>query len=321
MLQDDAVLFSGSSYPKLAKEIALAAGIPYGSVQCERFPDGEISLELRESVRGKSVFVVQSVAIHPNEYWMELLILVDALRRASAKSIIAVMPYFGYSRQDRKDKPRVPITAKLVANLLTQAGVDRVVTMDLHTEQLQGFFDIPVDHLYARPLMVEAVKKGGFKNGIVVAPDIGSVKIARSYAEELGTDFAIVDKHRQSAFEVEVLNLIGDVQGKDVLLADDICSTAGTLESAAKACHEKGANKVYAAITHGLFVGDALEKINASPIEILYCADTIPLQESQAKCKKLQAVSCAGLFGRAVQYTLSNKSIASLFDNTAAHSE
>lgn len=318
MRREDAVLFSGSSYPSLAKEIANSAGIHYGSLLCERFPDGEISLELKESVRGKSVYVVQSVAIHPNEYWMELLILVDALKRASAKSIVAVIPYFGYSRQDRKDKPRVPITAKLVANLLTQAGVDRLITMDLHAEQLQGFFDIPVDHLYARPLMVEAIKKKGFKNGIVVAPDIGSVKIARSYAEELGTDFAIVDKHRKSASEVEVLNLIGDVNGKDVLLADDICSTAGTLASAAKACHEKGANRVIAAVTHGLFVEDALDKIDKSPIEILYCADTIPLQESQAKCKKLQAVSCAGLFGLALQCTLSNKSIASLFEHQAA---
>lgn len=318
MRREDAVLFSGSSYPSLAKEIARSSGIHYGSVLCERFPDGEISLELRESVRGKNVYVVQSVAIHPNEYWMELLILVDALRRASAKSIVAVIPYFGYSRQDRKDKPRVPITAKLVANLLTQAGVDRLITMDLHAEQLQGFFDIPVDHLYARPLMVQAIKKKGFTNGIVVAPDIGSVKIARSYAEELGTDFAIVDKHRKSASEVEVLNLIGDVNGKDVLLADDICSTAGTLASAAKACHEKGANRVIAAVTHGLFVEDALDKIDNSPIEILYCADTIPLQESQAKCKKLQAVSCAGLFGLALQCTLSNKSIASLFEHPAA---
>ena len=175
MLQEDAVLFSGSSYPKLAKEIALAAGIPYGSVQCERFPDGEISLELRESVRGKSVFVVQSVAIHPNEYWMELLILVDALRRASAKSIIAVMPYFGYSRQDRKDKPRVPITAKLVANLLTQAGVDRVVTMDLHTEQLQGFFDIPVDHLRSEAIYMPFLAEQDMSNTIFASPDVGGV--------------------------------------------------------------------------------------------------------------------------------------------------
>lgn len=318
MLYEDAILFSGSSYPALAKEIALSAGIPFGSLMCGRFPDGEISVELKESVRGKNVFVVQSVAIRPNEYWMELLIIVDALRRASAKSITAVIPYFGYSRQDRKDKPRVPITAKLVANLLTQAGVNRLITMDLHAEQLQGFFDIPVDHLYAKPLMVEALKKRGFKNGVIVAPDIGSVKIARSFAEELGTDFAVVDKHRQSASLVEALNLIGDVSGKDVLLADDICSTAGTLTSAAKACHEKGANSVSAAITHGLFVGNALERINASPIEYLYCADTIPLQESQAKCKKLQAVSCAGLFGRALQYLLSNKSIASLFESSAA---
>ncbi len=313
MNHESAVLFAGSSHPELAKEIAIHAGIRQGEMVTERFPDGEIYVELLESVRGKCVYIVQSVAVHPNEYWMELLILVDALRRASAKSIVAVMPYFGYCRQDRKDKPRVPITAKLVANLLTQAGVDRLMTMDLHAEQVQGFFDIPVDHLYSRPLFVESVRKIGFKNGIVVAPDVGSVKIARAYAEELGVDFAIVDKHRLSATQVEVHNLIGDVQGKDVLLADDLCSTGGTLVSAAEACHKKGANRIFGAVTHGLFAGDAVEKIEASPIEFLLTSDTIPLQDKFLSWNKLKIVSCAPLFGRAIQYTLSNKSIASLF--------
>lgn len=320
MNQESAVLFSGTSDPQMAEQISRFSGIPMGKLACEKFPDGEISMELLESVRGKQVYVVQSVAMQPNEYWMELLILVDALRRASAKSIIAVMPYFGYCRQDRKDKPRVPITAKLVANLLTQAGVTRLMTMDLHAEQVQGFFDIPVDHLYARPLIVEAVKREGFKNGIVVAPDIGSVKIARAYADELGVDFAVVDKHRISSSQVEVQNLIGDVKGKDVLLADDICSTGGTIASAAKACHEKGANRIFAAVTHGLFVGEAVKQIDESPIEIFFVADTIPLRDSLMGWKKLRSVSCAGLFGQALQYTLSNKSIASLFETPIARS-
>lgn len=318
MNQESAVLFSGTSDPRLAGEISRFSGIPLGQLSCERFPDGEISLELLESVRGKHVYLFQSVAIRPNEYWMELLILADALRRASAKSIIAVMPYFGYCRQDRKDKPRVPITAKLMANLLTQAGVTRLVTMDLHAEQVQGFFDIPVDHLYGRSLLIEAVKKEGFKNGIVVAPDIGSVKIARAYAEDLGVDFAVIDKHRISSSQVEVQNLIGDVKGKDVLLADDICSTGGTIVSAAKACHEKGANRIFAAVTHGLFVGDAVRKIDESPIEIFFAADTIPLRAALMGWNKLRPVSCAELIGRALQYTLSNKSIASLFDTPVA---
>lgn len=312
-----ALLFSGSSNPELAKAIAHSADIPEGRMRIGKFPDGEISLEILDSVRGKQVFVVQSVALQPNEFLMEFLIIVDALRRASAQSVIAVIPYFGYCRQDRKDKPRVPITAKLIANLQAEAGVNRLMTMDLHAEQVQGFFDIPVDHLYARPLLVEAVKRDGFENGVVVAPDIGSVKIARAFANDLAVandltvDFVIVDKHRLSATQVEAAHLIGDVKGKDVLLADDMCTTGATLWSAAKACHEKGAKRIRAAVTHGLFVGRAAELLAETPIERIYVTDTVPFNAEIRKLKSLCPISSASLFGQAVKCTLSNESIAS----------
>lgn len=311
----ESLLFSGRSYPELAEKISVSSGIPLGKMTLSTFPDGETSLEVLESVRGKNVFILQSIAGKPNEYLMELLIAADALRRASAKEIIAVIPYFGYCRQDRKDKPRVPITAKLVANLLGEAGITRLVVMDLHAEQVQGFFDIPVDHLHARPLLAHQVVKDGFKSGVIVAPDIGSVKIARGFAEEIGVDFAIVDKHRVNAAEVEVLNLIGDVKDKDVLLADDICSTGSTLVSAAKACREKGARRILAAVSHGLFVKGSLELIEKSPIDVLYVADTIRLSEEAKRLKAIRQVPVAGLFGQALTYTLSNKSIASLMNS------
>lgn len=317
--QPDFLLFSGTSYPSLAKEVASSLKVPLGQVHIDRFPDGEISLQILENVRGRDVFVLQTIAIDPNNLLLELLIMIDALKRASAKSVAVVIPYFGYARQDRKDKPRVPITAKLVANLLVNAGATRVMTMDLHAEQLQGFFDIPVDNLYARPLMVEALKQLNLKDWLVVAPDIGSVKLARAYAAQMEVDFAIVDKHRRSPEEVEVVAVIGDVKGKDVLLADDLCSTASTLVSAAKACREKGAQRIFAAITHGLFVGDALAKLEQSPIEAIYVADTIPSTEDIRELKKLRRVSVAGLFGQAIRYIISNESISSLFEITGKH--
>lgn len=313
-MNGNAVLFSGKSHPKLAQAIAESSGIPIGNMNSINFPDGETFLEIKESVRGKSVFVVQAIAQRPNEYLMELLIAADALKRASAKEIIAVIPYFGYCRQDRKDRSRVPITAKLVANLLAEAGITRVVVMDLHAEQIQGFFDIPVDHLSARILLAKAVKKEGFDPKVIVAPDIGSVKIARAFAEGLGVDFAVVNKHRLSASQVEVHGLIGDVKGKDVLLADDMCSTASTLVSAAKACHEKGANRIIAAVTHGLFIEPAVEAIANSPIDVIFVGDTIELNEQAKQLKTLRSVPVAGFFGQAINCTLSNKSIQSLFD-------
>lgn len=332
----EALLFSGSSHPLLAQEIADNLGIELGKVNICRFPDQEISIQIMENVRGRHAFVVQSVALDPNNYLIELLILVDALKRASAASITAVIPYFGYCRQDRKDKERVPITAKLVANLLTNAGVTHVLTMDLHAGQMQGFFDIPVDNLHAMPhlahafkdLISEAMLSSG-QNGrtgqpgqpgpeldlnkfVVVAPDIGSIKLTHVYANWLGVDFSVVDKHRVSATKVEVATVIGEVKGKNVLLADDMCSTAGTLVSAAKACREKGAERVFAAITHGIFVGDSVEKIERSPIEALFMSNTIPYTERLAKSSKIRTVSVADLFARAIHCIISQESISSL---------
>ncbi len=309
------LLFSGSSHPVLAQQVADHLGIALSQVELERFPDGEIGVQILENVRGRDVFVVQSVALDPNNHLMELLIIIDALRRASARSIVAVLSYYGYCRQDRKDKPRVPITAKLVANLLVNAGATRVLTMDLHAGQLQGFFDIPVDNLFARPILAEAFKQSGTSNFVVVAPDIGSVKLARSYASHLKADFAVVDKHRINSTQVEVVTLIGDVKGKDVLLADDMCSTAGTLVSAAKACREKGgANRILAAVTHGLFVEDSVEKIEQSPIETLLMSNTIPYTDRLAGSTKIRTVSIASLFGQAISCIVSQESISSLFE-------
>lgn len=308
------LLFAGSSHPVLAKQVAENLGVSLGALEIERFPDGEIFVQILESVRGQDVFVLQTIALEPNNYLMELLIIVDALKRASAKSIAAVIPYFGYSRQDRKDKPRVPITAKLVANMLVDAGVTRVLTMDLHAGQIQGFFDIPVDNLYGRPCLAEAFKGCASGELVVAAPDIGSVKLARSYANHLNAGLAIVDKQRYSAFEVEAVTVIGDVKGKYVLLADDMCSTAGTLVSAAKACQEKGAIKIYAAVTHGLCVGEALEKIEASPIEALFMSNTIPDGGRFANSAKIKTISVANLFGQAIHCILSRESISSLYE-------
>lgn len=309
-----AILFSGTSHQALAKEVAANLGWELGQVKLGRFPDGEISLEIMESVRGRDVIVLQTTALDPDHYLMELLVMIDALKRASAKSIMAIIPYFGYCRQDRKDKPRVPITAKLVANLLETAGATRVLTIDLHAGQLQGFFDIPVDNLHGRQPLAEAFRKQHPEECIVVAPDVGSIKIARAYARNLGTDFAIVDKHRVSPTEIGVVRLIGDVKGKDVLLADDMCTTAGTLLSAAKACQEKGAKRIFAVITHGLFVSDSLEKIEKSPIEALYISNTIAFSDELKRSKKIKSVSIAPLLAKAIQCVLTHESIASLYE-------
>lgn len=312
----DYVLFSGTSHPELAQWIAEELGIKLGGIKLERFPDGELSAQVLESVRGKETFVIQSVVLEPDRYLMELLIVIDALRRASAKSIVAVIPYFGYARQDRKDKPRVPITAKLVADLLSKAGATRVLTMDLHAGQLQGFFDVPVDNLYARPDLVSAVRDLNISDVVVVAPDTGSAKLARAYAGMMGVDFAIADKHRKSAEEVDRTTIIGDVQGKNVLLADDMCSTGGTLVSAAYACQEKGANRILAVVTHGLFVGESVKLIMESPIEVVLMSNTIPITERLDGFTKLKQVSVADLFAYAIRCIIYGESISSLYPET-----
>ena len=308
------LLFSGSSNPALAKEIAEYLSIQLSPVELKTFPDGEISVQILESVRGRDVFVVQSIARRPNHYLMELLLLIDALKRASARSVVAVITYYGYCRQDRKDKPRVPITAKLVANLIVCAGATRVLTMDLHAGQLQGFFDIPVDNLHAQPTLEKAFKKLYTGQVVVTAPDIGSIKLAKIYANDLKCDFAVIDKHRVSPEQVAVVNVIGDVQGKDVLLADDMCSTAETLLSAAKACQGKGARKIYAAVAHGIFSDGAIEKIDQSPIEALFVTNTIPPNEAVTRSGKIRVVSVAPLFGQAIRCIVSQESIATLDD-------
>lgn len=312
----EALLFSGTSHPVLAKEIADSLGIELGRISIGRFPDGEISVQLLESVRGRDTFILQSVALNPDTYLMELLIIIDALKRASARSIAAVIPYYGYCRQDRKDKPRVPITAKLVANLLEHAGATRVLTMDLHAGQIQGFFDIPVDNLSGKSVLAKALEKLCPSNLVIVAPDIGSIKRARAYAKHFGCELAVIDKSRISATTVNVLHIIGDVQGKDVLLADDMCSTGGTLVSAAKACREKGAKRIFAAVTHGLLIGGAVDEINKSPIEALLISNTIP-HVDRTMSEKIHIVSVASLFSQAISCIISRDSITSLYDDKA----
>ena len=303
------MLFSGTSHPQLAEEIAKSLGIGLGEVLIEKFPDGEIGVQILENVRGRDVFVVQSIAKKPNLYLMELLILIDALKRASARRIVTVISYYGYARQDRKDKGRVPITAKLVADLLEKAGVARVVTMDLHSEQIQGFFDIPVDNLYARPILVEALKNCSIEKPVVVTPDIGSIKLARITASDMGADFAIVDKKRLNSTEVEMQALIGDVQGRDVILVDDICSTGSTLRNASLACRKAGAKRIFAAVTHGIFDGGPPK---GSEIDRLFVTNTVPLLDEIDR-SQVEIVSVAELFGKAIKFIIENESVSSLF--------
>jgi len=307
------LLFAGTSHPSFAEELCKYLNIPLGHVLFQPFPDGEIYMQIEENVRGRDVFVVQSIALHPNYYLMELLIMIDALKRASAKSIVAVIPYFRYARQDRKDKPRVPITAKLIADLLATAGATRVLTMDLHAGQIQGFFDIPVDNLYARPVLAEAVKKEGFPDPVIMAPDLGAIKIARAYATHLKGEFAVIDKRRESSEKVTAVAIIGDVKGRKVLLVDDLCSTGGTLVSAAEACKKEGAEQIYAAFSHGLLVGDALKRLVNSPIEKIFMSNSVPLHVEKVP-EKLQVISVAHLFGEAIRRIISADSISSIFN-------
>lgn len=295
------MLFAGTSHRELAEQIAENLEVELGKTLIETFPDGEIGISILESVRGKDVFVVQSMAPHPNSYLMELLIFVDALKRSSARSIIAVIPYFGYARQDRRGMEREPITAKLVADLLQRSGVTRILTMDLHTEQIQGFFDIPVDNLYARPVLVEAVRK--LRPNQVVTPDVGSIKLACAFAEKLNIDFAVIDKRRVNANEVESA-LVGDVYQKRVLLVDDMCSTGGTLKKAALVCKRAGASAVFAAVTHGLFIGN----FENSGIEKIIMSNTVPTPNCN-----VEVVSVAPLFAEAIRSIVDAKSISSLF--------
>jgi len=306
------ILFSGRSHPSFAKEVANFLHVELGKVTIQDFPDGEIGVRINENVRGRDVFVLQSLARQPNFYLMELLIMVDALKRAFAKTVVVVLPYFCYARQDRKDKGREPITAKLVADLLERVGVACVMTMDLHTEQIQGFFDIPVDNLYARPALIQAIKGYGITDCVVVTPDIGSVKLAREFSAELGVDMAIINKRRLDAEQVEANALIGDVEGKDVLFVDDIYSTGGTMKKGAKVCKALGARRVFGAVTHGLMIGDS--EVD-SLIEKLFITNTLPPRHEKFH-SSVEVVTVAPLFGRAIQSFVQGGSVSSLFKPT-----
>lgn len=303
-------IFSGSANLEFAKQISKYLSLPLSNAGVKRFSDGEISVQIDESVRGKDVFIIQSTCAPANDNLMELLILTDALRRSSANSITAIIPYFGYARQDRKVNPRVPISAKLVADLIEATGIDRVATIDLHAGQIQGFFNIPVDNLYGSIVFNDYIKSKHFENAIVGSPDIGGIARARSVAKKLGLDIIIVDKRRERANESEVVNIIGDVNGKDVVLVDDIIDTAGTIVKAAKALKEKGAKSVMACCTHAVLSGEAYERIAKGDLDELVITDTIPLKKEHEKIKVL---SVAPIFAEVIRRVYHNESVNSLF--------
>ncbi|MRI59151.1 MAG: ribose-phosphate pyrophosphokinase [Epsilonproteobacteria bacterium] len=303
-------VFSGTAHPDFAHEMVQYLGVPLSQATVSRFSDGEINVQIQESVRGRDVFIVQPTGAPANDNLMELLIMTDALRRSSAASITAVVPYFGYARQDRKAAPRVPITAKLVANMMEKAGITRVITMDLHAGQIQGFFDIPVDNLYGSIIFKEYVKSKNLPNPVVASPDIGGVARARYFAQKLGYDMVIVDKRREKANESEVMNIIGDVEGKDVIIVDDMIDTAGTIVKAAAALKEKGAASVMACCTHPVLSGPAYERIEEGELDELVVTNTLPLQKESPKIKVL---SVANLFGEVIRRVYYNESVNSLF--------
>ncbi|MBB5073223.1 ribose-phosphate pyrophosphokinase [Bartonella callosciuri] len=307
-------LFCGNSNPRLAEDVTNYLSIPLGKATVKRFADQEIFVELHENVRGQDVFVLQSTSYPANDHLMELLIMIDALRRSSARRITAVIPYFGYARQDRKPGPRTPISAKLVANLITEAGAHRVLTLDLHAGQIQGFFDIPTDNLYAVPVISWDVKMHySLENVIVVSPDVGGVVRARSLAKRLNSLLAIVDKRRERPGESEVMNIIGDVAGKDCLLLDDIVDSGGTLCNAARALLKHGANSVTAYITHGVLSGNAIERITNSEMKELVITDSIMPTEAIKKAHNIRVLPVADLIGEAIARTAAEQSVSSLF--------
>ncbi len=305
------MIFSGTANVELANEIAKYLEMPLSKATINRFSDGEINVQIVESVRGKDVYIVQPTCAPANDNLMELLIMTDALKRSSAKSITAVVPYYGYARQDRKAAPRVPITAKLVANLMQTAGITRMVTVDLHASQIQGFFDIPVDNLYGAILFADYIKAKQLPNPIIASPDIGGVTRARYFAQRLGLEMVIVDKRRQKANESEVMNVIGDVNGKDVILLDDMVDTAGTMVKAAEALKKLGATSVMACCTHPVLSGPAYDRIENGVLDELVVANTIPMRKSSPKIKML---STASMLGEVIRRVHNNESINSLFD-------
>ena len=306
----DLKIFSGRANHPLGEKIAKAAGVPLGRLDIKNFSDGEIWAKFSDNIRGDDVFIVQSTQ-PPSDNLLELLILIDAARRASARRITAVIPYFGYARQDRKDQPRVSVTAKLIANLITEAGTDRVITMDLHAAQIQGFFDIPLDHLYASAVFSDYFRLKKIPNLSVVSPDVGGLKIARAYARRLEADLILIDKRRPKPNVAEVVNIIGNANGRNVLIIDDLIDTAGTFVNAVKALRENGAQEIYGACTHPILSGNATERINNSELTSIVVTDSVPLK---AHSPKIEVRSVAKIFAEAIVRTHNDQSISSLFD-------
>ena len=305
-------IFTGNAHPALARDLCDYLNVGLGNASVSSFPDGETYVKINDNIRGRDVFIIQPTCPPTNQNLMELLILVDAARRASAARITSVIPFFGYARQDRKDQPRVPITAKLVANLLVAAGVNRVLTMDLHAQQLQGFFDIPVDHLHARPVMVQHLHKLAIGNLVVVSPDVGGVKMASAYAQALGAKLAIVVKKRVSASETEASHIIGDVSGQNVLIVDDLTETAGTLTSAARMLRQHGALDIYAGVSHAVLTDLAVERLKDSEIKELITTDSVPVRPTSDQ--RVKVLSVAELLGEGIRRIHDDESVSSLFE-------
>jgi len=311
-MRNKLAIFTGNANRKLAEDICRNLGIPLGRSVTSRFSDGETRIKVEENVRGKDVFAIQPISPPANDNLMDLLILIDALKRASARRITAVCPYYGYARQDRKDQPRVPITAKLVADLITTAGANRLLTIDLHAEQIQGFFNIPVDNLYAVNIFVDYFNKMKIENRCVVSPDVGGIKMARAYAKRLKAELAIVDKRRVNDKEAEVMHIIGDVENKNIIIVDDIVSTAGTVVEAVAALKEKGAKDIYAAVTHPVLAYPAIERIINSELNQLFVTDTIIIGEEK-RCDKIKVLSIASLLAEAIKRIHREESVSALF--------
>lgn len=306
-------IFGGRAHPSLTREICDYLNLPQGNSTAFNFSDGETFCQIDENVRGSDVFIVQPTCRPVNENLMELLILLDAFKRSSASRVTAVLPYYGYARQDKKDQPRVPITSKLVADLISRAGADRVLTMDLHASQIQGFFDVPVDHLFAAPVLLEAIRELALPNLMIVSPDAGGVERARAIAKRLEAGLAIIDKRRTAPNVAEVMHIIGEVEGRDVLILDDIIDTAGTLTKTVDALRAEGARRIFAAGVHGVLSGPALQRIEQSPLEQVLITNTTPVEEKLAKSSKLRALSVAPLLGEAIRRIHENSSVSSLF--------
>jgi ribose-phosphate pyrophosphokinase len=308
------VLFTGNANPALAEEIGKSLGVELGKATVGRFSDGEVTVEVHQNVRARDVFVVQPTCAPTNENLMELLIMVDALKRASARRITAVIPYFGYARQDRRPRSmRVPISAKVVANLLETVGVERVLTMDLHADQIQGFFDIPVDNIYASPVLLSDLKSKAYPDLVVVSPDVGGVVRARALAKQLGSDLAIIDKRRPKANVSEVMHVIGEIEGRNCVIMDDMIDTAGTLVKAAEVLKERGAKRVFAYCTHPIFSGPAIERIAKSQLDEVVITNTIPLSDAAKACKKIRQLTVAFLFAETIRRISDGESVTSLF--------